>query len=319
MCRKTKIHFQLMRHHMKKIFLPLLALLVASACVDDYTDANPRRLLDAPTLRISGSGNTQKVMSIPLNRFQNGYLAYAPYGTTASFTVSVIDAPGKIGSITVTPSVPEFGTVTLDESSVSAIQGQEQGEFTFTFTPNPELPDLSDRALNLVVSVSDAQVSDDGEASAKTTTLTLPVNVVACISESLQAGVYRVTSASGNLDGGTPYTLEDLEADSGGPIEVTITNQFPGRYTIDEVTGGVWPTYYGGRANPALSVDVCDNSIEGHPGEVTAGSPPGPLRTFVIDGTVNGDGTVTITWSYFREDAPTPALPAQGTYTLTKQ
>lgn len=294
-----------------------LALVAAVACVDDYTDANPPRRLDAPTFRVDATETNEVIVATPVNRFQNTYEAYASYEGQSKYKVSVIDAPGGIGTVSVTGSVPDFGTVAVDEAGVAAIQGKTSGDFTFTFTPNPALGDEADRSMNLVISVSDQQTLE-GEANPKTTTMTLPLRIVRCISTGMQEGLYRVTSATGNLDGGVPYTLEDLEADWGGPIEVEITNEFPGRYVIDEVTGGVWPTYYSGRAHPDLQVDLCGNSISGHPGAVTAGSPPGPLRTFSIDGILNGDGTITIEWSYVREDAPTPAVPAQGTYTLTK-
>jgi len=303
----------------KKIYsLLCLGLLAGSACVDDYTDANPAPRLDAPTFRVS-SGNNAVIVATPANRFQNTYEGFVAYGGSSEFTVTVIDAPGMVGAVSVTPSVPDFGTVTLNESTVTALQGKEQGEFRFTFTPNPELEDEADRTLNLVIAVSDTQKSDDGELNAKTTTMTLPVKMLSCVSETVAEGLYTVTAASGNLDGGATYTLADLESDFGGPIEVSVMKEFPGRYSIDEVTGGVWPTYYSGRANPHLFVDVCGNAIAGHPGGVTAGAVGGARRTFTIDGTLNNDGTITITWSYVREDAPTPANPAKGTYTLTKQ
>lgn len=235
------------------------------------------------------------------------------------FTVSVIDAPGRVATVSVVPSVPDFGTVSLDDASVSSVIGQEQGDFKFTFTPNAALPDKADRSLNLVITVSDSQLNQNGEAGPKTTTLTVATTLGNCLSEGLQEGTYAVTAASGNLDGGAAYTLDDLKADGGvDEILVTISEDRPGRYVIDEVTGGCWPVYYGGRANPALMVDLCDSSIQGNEGEVTAGSGAGPLRKFTIDGTLNGDGTVNITWSYERTDAPTPADPAKGTYTLTK-
>jgi len=291
-----------------------------TSCVDDYTDANPPPRLDAPTLRISASGSNQKIETIPVNPYQNTYIAYQTYGGPVEYTVSVIDAPGKVGSVNVEGSVPDFGTVTLDDASVNALIGQEVGSFKFTFTPNPALPDASDRALNLVIEVTDSQVSQDGEAAPKTTTLTLPTTLVKCITEQLAEGLYVVTEASGNLDGGVAYTLDDLKAEGGvDEILVEVTMDRPGLYTIDEVTGGVWPIFYSGRANPALKADLCGSTLSGHEGELTAGEAPGPLRTFTVDGAINGDGTVDIVWSYERTDgAATPANPAKGTYTIAR-
>jgi len=304
---------------MNKLSLFILGLLfVTSACVDDYTDSNPPAKLDAPTLRISATGSNQKILTEPVNQYQNNYRAYTEYSGPVEFTVSVIDAPGKVAAVEVEPSVPDFGTVTLNDASVTALTGLEKGDFKFTFTPNPGLPDQSDRSLNLVITVTDSQLDQHGEASPKTTTLTLPTNLVSCVSELLEEGTYSVTAASGNLDGGATYTLDDLKADGGvDEILVTVTKDRPGLYTMNEVTGGCWPVYYSGRANPELQVDLCGNLIQGHEGAVTAGAAPGPLRKFTIDGTVNG-GTVDVTWSYERLDAATPTDPAKGTYTLTK-
>ena len=306
---------------MKNSYLIILLLFLSvTSCVDDYTDANPPAKLDAPTLRISAAGSGQKIETVPVNAYQNDYIAYQTYDGPVEYTVSVIDAPGVVGAVTVTGSVPDFGTVTLDQASVDALVGQEVGSFKFTFTPNPALPDLSDRALNLVIDVSDSQLSQDGELAPKTTTLTLPTTLVNCINEQLEEGLYVVTEASGNLDGNLAYTLDDLKTDGGvDEILVEITMDRPGLYTVNEVTGGVWPVYYAGRANPALKVDFCGTTISGHEGELTAGTAPGPLRTFTVDGIVNGDGTIDIVWSYERTDGvPTPADPAKGTYTITK-
>lgn len=299
-------------------FLSAVALIGMVSCVDDYTDANPKPRLDAPNFRVSATGSNQKIVETPVNRFQTTSTAYVEYGGPVEFTVSVIDAPGKVAAVSVTPSVPDFGTVTLNDASVSALTGKEQGEFKFTFTPSATLPDEADRPLNLVITVSDGQQDEEGEANPKVTSLTLPVNIVSCVSEGIVAGTYTVTSASGNLDGGAAYTLDDIEADAGGDISIVITKDFPGRYTINEVTGGIWPTYYGGRARPTLKVDLCGSSIVGHPGAVSAGAAPGPVRTFDISGTLNGDGSITITWSYFRANGPTPANPAKGTFTMAR-
>jgi hypothetical protein len=304
-----------MKMNMKNIGLLFFVLAFVVSCVDDYTDANPRRRLDAPTIRISAAGENQEIVTIAPNRFQTTALPFISDDGPTEFTVTVVDAPGKVGTVSVTPSVPEFGEVTLNAATVTALQGQEQGEFKFTYTPTPTPPDLLDRPLNLVIEVSDSQVDEDGEANPKTTTLTVPTTIVDCVHD-VEEGTYRVTAASGNLDGGTAYTLADLETDFGGEILVEITKDSPGHYTMDEVTGGVWPTYYSGRANPALGIVFCSDSFYSYPALNSAGA--GPIRTFDIDGTINGNGTLTITWSYFRADGPTPANPAKGTYTLTK-
>ncbi len=213
---------------------------MCAACVDDYRDYNPKHALDAPTLRVSTTGSNQTLLSVPTNQYQSTYQAYVGLGVPVQFTVSVIDAPGKIGSISVEPSVPEFGTVTLDQASADALKGKETGDFRFTYTPNPDLEPGDDRPLNIVVTVSDNQADKD----AQTTTLTIPTVIGSpCFSSTIAEGNYLVTAASGNLDGGDTYELADLVEFGGSNIVVTITQDRPGVYTINEVTAGIWPCF----------------------------------------------------------------------------
>lgn len=301
-----------------KRLIYLIIVTVMASCVDDFTDANPRARQDAPTIRLSSSGESQTVLAIPVNKYQNSFLAYAKYGETSTFSIVVIDAPGKVASVEVTSSVPDFATVNLNSSSVDALINQTEGSFSFNVIPNPELPDESDRAVNIVVTVTDSQLDENGEPFPKITTLTFPLNLVKCISEGIE-GTYTVTEAAGNLDGGALYTIDDLEEDFGGPILVNISQEFPGRFIIDEFTGGVWPLYYSGRARPILEVDLCGSTLSGHPGATTAQLPGSPVaRTFTLTGILNIDGTIDIEWSYVRDDGPTPLNPASGSFTLTK-
>jgi hypothetical protein len=302
------------------IVFGVIALMVcASACNKDISEFNPKPLLDAPTLRISTPSSSARVISIPINAWQNTYAAYVTYDAPTDFLISVIDAPGKVGNISASVSVPDFGSVALDNASVSAIQGKETGDFKVTFTPNASLPNKLDRSFNLVINVSDQQLNDDGENASKTTTLTVPVTIIEkpCFSEGIVPGYYIVTEASGNLDGDVPFTLDDLEGDSGQRITVVITEDWPGTYTINEVTAGVWPTYYSGRANPKLKVVLCDNTISGKLGASTAGVGTVAARTFTLNGTLNSDGTISMTWSYVRDAGGTPAGAAKGSYVLT--
>jgi hypothetical protein len=312
---KTKI----LRDMTKNSFLLTSILLLTIGCVDDFTASNPKPQLDAPGIIASGAiSDDLLVRAVATNPFQNRYEAYITYGSVAQLTISVLDAPGKVATVSVTPSIPEFGSVKLDDASVAALTGKENGEFKFTFTPSATLPDMVDRSLNLVVTITDAQLdTKSGESSPLSTTLTIATTLAkgsSCFAQGIEAMTYRVTAASGNLDGAIPFTIEDLESDNGGPALVTVTKVRPGRYTFNEATGGIWPVYYSGRANPALDVDLCGTTIIGHEGAVTAGG----IRKFTINGTLNNDGTITINWSYVRVTGATPADPAKGTYTLSK-
>ncbi|MBL0745202.1 hypothetical protein [Chryseolinea lacunae] len=297
------------------------ASLVISSCVDDYTVANPPALQDAPFLRLSATGNSSvKIVAQPLNK----YTAFVNYGDPVEIKVSVVNAPGIIESASVSSSIVEYGTVTLNESSFAAIKGKTSGDFTFTFTPSTILVGTADRALNLTVTVSDSQVDEKGESAALTSTLTVPLTLVngPCLSDGLAEGTYIVSEASGNTDGGDPFSLDDLKANSGSAfsaekVVVVVTKNRPGVYTFTEVTGGVWPVFYSTRAKPTLRVNLCDNTITGRTGFVTAGS-GATARTFTLDGTLNANGTISMNWSYVRNDGNTPADPATGSYTLTK-
>src|SRR5687768_11963544 len=104
-----------------KIYLMLMVSALAVACVDDYTDANPAPRKDAPVIRVNSSTANQVVIQQPVNAFQNDYEGYVEYGQPVEYTVTVVKAPGGVGNITVSASVPDFGSVALDEASVAAI------------------------------------------------------------------------------------------------------------------------------------------------------------------------------------------------------
>ncbi len=304
---------------MKKLLYLTLLIAAVTGCVDDYTEFNPPAQLDAPHFRVSATGSNQLIEATNVNNWQKTYSAYVLYDDPVTFTVSVVDAPGKVGSVSVTGSVPDFGTITMDEASVNALVGKEQGEFRFTFTPNPDLTnkESEDRALNLVVNVTDMQLDDKGREDPKTTTMTIPTTIGGpCLGAPMLVGNWLVVDASGSLDGVDPFELADLVEAAGSEIVVAITRDRPGVYTLDEVTGGVWPIVYDTRANPKLKVNVCGSTISDREGANVAGAGTAAARTFTLDGTINGDGTITIEWSYVRNDGATPANPASGTYTL---
>lgn len=301
----------------RNLFVIITLLFLMAACVDDYNDANPPHQLDAPAVIIATSASTNVLtQAVPTSPFQSKYEAYLNYGTSAQIQVSVLRAPGKVGSISVVPSIPDFGSVTVNEASVAALIGKDKGDFSFTFTPNASLPDTKDRALNLVITVTDQQIDPKtGESAALTTTFTVATTITTgCFSSGIETAAYRVTAASGNFDGGATYTLEDLEADNGGPVLVTMTEVRPGYYRADEVTGGIWPIYYSTRANPKVGIDLCGSTISGREGTLVVGG----IRKFTVSGTLNSDGTISIQWSYVRTSGSTPSNPAKGTYTLTK-
>jgi hypothetical protein len=301
-----------------RLFHFIILILTGGACaLPDVTTQNPPRLLDSPAFNVTPSGDSQGTANGKL-----GYdgktigTTYIIYGSTVNFGIDVVDCPGKVAGVTSSISVPTYSTVTVDAAS---LVGQETGSAKVTVQAMAA-PDATDRSANLTFSVTDNQTSTDGNAP-KTTTVTWPVVFIKGCVSTMAAGTYKVTAASGVLDGGTPYTLASLEANShggaGGPITFDITQNRPGFYTIGEGTGGVWTTFYPTRAIPALGADLCGTTVSGRPGFLTTGAGTTSTRVFVINGTVNGDKTVTVTWSYTRTQG-TPTNPANGTYTLTK-
>jgi hypothetical protein len=330
---------------MKKVIYTLLTvgmLFVAGACVDDYTDSNPPHLLDAPTLRLSGEGSSNLIFSTldGSNPYQKTYAAVVSQSGPSEFTVTVLDAPGKIGDISGSLSVPDFGEVVIDQASANALKGKETGTFKFTFEPSDFGPNYDDGSANIVITVSDTQIDHKGEEASLSTSLTIPITLRRCLSTGLATGRYNVIEASGVLDDGTSYDLDDINAaweDMGGtpPFGVTIARPAPGRYTFNDITGGVWRALYfdfdaevEGRNRPAVGLDLCGNSLSTHDELTTIqGTEPeegedDPFdrasdRKFFADLTVNDDGTIDVEWWYevVGEEDPSES-PAHGTYKL---
>jgi hypothetical protein len=322
---------------MKRIIYTVLTagmLFVAGACVDDYTDANPPHMLDAPTLRLAGTTGNDLIFSTldGTNIYQKTYAAViAQAGDPVEFTVSVIDAPGKIGEITGALSVPDFGEVVIDQASANALKGKETGSFKVTFIPSDFGPDYDDGSANVVITVSDTQLDDKGEEAPLTTTLSFPITLRRCLSTSLATGRYIVTEASGVLDDGTTYDENDIHdawaaLGGSGSFGVTIARTAPGRYTFNDVTGGVWRALYydfdeevEGRNRPTVGLDLCGNSLYMHDELTTIqGTEADPFtRKFFADLTVNGDGSINVEWWYevVGEEDETES-PAHGTYKL---
>jgi len=297
-----------------------VALAMGACTLPDVKTINPPALLDAPAFNITPTPSTTNGMAGGKTGYNGNTIgiSYLAYGSSTDFAIDVVDAPGKVSDVTSSISVPEYGTVAVDASSLASLKGQTTGSTKVTVVAEAD-PDGKglDRSCNLVFNVSDSQKDTESAGNPKTASITWPSVLVRCAWDGLPVGDYQVTAASGNFDGGTAYDLSTIETDNGGPIYVTIAMTRPGLYTMNEVTGGIWPIYYSTRANPALSVDGCPTQIYGHVGSVTTGAGTTSTRVFTLNGTVNNDGTITMTWSYTRTQG-TPASPAQGTYTLTK-
>ncbi len=102
------------------------------------------------------------------------------------------------------------------------------------------------------------------------------------------AGTYSTVTDGGTGDGsgGTASSFSDLA------YEVTITEVSAGRYRLSDITGGLYAVGYGDSDNPVEFTDICNQiSVNSQPDVVYGGD------EFNGTGTVNEDGTITITWS----------------------
>ena len=106
---------------------------------------------------------------------------------------------------------------------------------------------------------------------------------------------------------GTYSSLTSGSAGTDDPYEVTLTETTTsGVYEVSDITFGLYANGYGSSDNPADITDVCDViSLVNQPDVVYGGD------VFNGSGTVNPDGTITLSWSNGYGD--------NGVTTLTKQ
>ncbi|UII29802.1 hypothetical protein LVD17_15995 [Fulvivirga ulvae] len=127
---------------MKNLFLYTLGLiLMLASCVDDYEDANPPRLLDAPALTATQSADT------------------ITGGETVKFTLVVSDAPAGIDSISVSGPSDE----SIFTSNITSLRGQTAGTVEVTYTA----PYDAIGEYEVTVSVWDDQLDNKGKDASK--------------------------------------------------------------------------------------------------------------------------------------------------------
>ena len=131
----------------KMYILPAVVLFAVFllSCVDEFEDANPPRLLDAPAVNsLSISGNEV-----------NG-------GETLSLSINVTDAPAGVDSIGI--SAQDDNGISRGSSSIDTpITGQTSGEFTMTYTA----PQDYTGEVTISVAVFDKQFDEDGDVVRK--------------------------------------------------------------------------------------------------------------------------------------------------------
>lgn len=289
----------------------LVLLIAVSSCVDDYTDANPTPPLDGPELYVDKPASG----TITSTRSDNSVITYITKGTDVSFIGRVVDAPGLLDSVSVMLS-DTLGTVSV--SGFDALKGQETGEFSITYSPEPNDPasTFDDGIVNLSGTVTDQQ----GLTTAPQVTR---IRAVTCLPSTNLQGFWRAVSSgtTGNAfadgsvaAGGSFVGLEKLVQFQ---IRTTGGNATVGTNALTEHAGVLFVTdaSFGlrnaqGYTAPVGRLTFCGNTITGYTALTAAGTgfETAGQGTPVYTGTINPDGSITLTYSNTFGDATTVTL-----------
>jgi hypothetical protein len=266
----------------KWLTIILLLFMISSCKVDDYTDANPPHPKDGPAGYLSVGSDA----IIDTETDGNTY-TYVPVNGTATFAIDVVDAPGQIDSVSAVLS-KELGEVSIDLSA----QGEVEGLVTVTYTAGSVFSTGANTAGNedIAIGIFDAQSPRKSAAFAPDRIKT--VNAT-CFSSRPLVGFYDTVTSGFDSETGSNYT--NLE----GVVEFRINAggvNHPGFYRLTDGSFGLYPEQ--GFAANLINVTVCDNAIT-NANEEFAG---------LFSGTLNADGTISITWSNTFGDTGTTVM-----------
>ncbi len=264
---------------MKNIYSFLLIILIASitlvSCYDEEEYAD--NLLLGATVSVSGDeafilGETEGI-DIMVNVEEN---SSAPVASLI-LEKQLVTSEGNSDVVTQTITPGEDGSVALSYTVNELFADVPVNGITL----EPEDLNPGDRwEFDFKVQMADGRILTPGRGDGS-----LQVNFT-CQSD--LAGTYSTVTDGGTGDGsgGTASAFNDLA------YEVTITEVSPGRYRLSDITGGLYTLAYGDSDNPAAFTDICNQiSVNAQPDVVYGGD------EFNGTGTVNDDGTITITWS----------------------
>jgi hypothetical protein len=196
-----------MKYLINKIVIVTCMLLTMIACVDDFEDANPARLLDAPAVSSTQSANAINVVG----------------GEEVVLTIAITDAPAGLASVSVVSKedTPEF------TSNISSLVGQNKGTVTVNYT----VPYTNIGAFAVNVGILDNQTDEDGEDASKTSAVTF--NMIG--SYAFDAPVFTVAATNAELLQGesTPFSIIVTTADGGGIARVSASTDV-GSFELDE-------------------------------------------------------------------------------------
>jgi hypothetical protein len=276
---------------MKKIYISYIKififLFVVSSCeVDDYQDANPPRKKDGPAVYQANLAGD--VITAPnLNEVQ---LNYVQAGKSFMIEVDVVDAPGMIDSVSLSLS-DSLGTISVDEASFNAIKGKDQGKFVVNYTGTTSSVGTT-AVENITIGVYDAQnprkMASISPASVKV--------VENCLASKSLVGWYDTVASGYNSE--TDENYSGLTGKSELYIRANNGADNPWNYRLRNASFGLYADQ--GFGEPFANLAVCDNTI-------TTGT-PAPADGLQYTGTINEDGTLTISWSNEFGDTGTVTL-----------
>jgi len=246
----------------------IIALTILHACVDDYQDANPPRLLDAPAVA-SVTAADDLIFD----------------GESTQITIVVVDCPAGIDSVAYSiadENGDPVGTVTID--NMNEIMGQTRGDIVATYTSEPQTA----AEVTLTFTVYDLQ-ERDGEEIRKSSVPQSAVVSVVCASQ--LAGTYNALTSGTSTDGGAN---NNPAVDIQSVITLTAT-ETPGEYTLDKSTGKAFDAwylgvYYGDPIDvPGILKDAC--------GSITLESYESPFGDGILSssGSIDSNGVITFT------------------------
>jgi hypothetical protein len=272
-----------MRKIIFSLFIISLMILVYS-CVDDYQDANPPRLKDAPAVS-SVTAADELLLD----------------GESTQITIVVVDCPAGIDSVAYTiedASGDEVGSVTID--NLDAMRGQTRGDILATYSSESQTAAM----VTVTFTVYDLQYQEGEEVRKSSVPRGVDIQVVC---ESNLAGTYNaVTSGTSTDPGANINPAVDIQS----VVTLTATGN-PGEYTIDRSTGKVFDAWYLGvyYADP---IDV-DGVITDACGSITLDSYNSPFGEAIIDssGSVDAGGVITLSATNAYGDTWTMVLTPQ--------
>ena len=243
--------------------------LIVYSCVDDYQDANPPRLKDAPAVwDVTASDEL-------IND-----------GASTQITIQVVDCPAgidSVGYLIEDENGDPLGTITID--NLSSIKGQTKGDILATYTSVSGVAAI----VEITFTVYDKQFDEEGEVVRKSSVPQSAVITVVCPSD--LAGTYNSITSGTSTDGNANNNpLTDLA----GTVTITETST-PGTYDIIDATGGAYDAwylmvYYGDPYPvPGVLSDAC--------GSITITEIDGPWGEDIISssGSVDSNGVITVT------------------------